>query len=144
MRTSSRPFAILSSGEVVPTTSSDCWLGSPIAFVPRKARERLLIADVRIEAGEQLYLSPLAANRDPAKFPDPDRFDPRRLPNEHVTFGGGHHYCLGATLARAEAKIALELLARRCPVLELAVESVEWRPTMSFRGLRALPVRANR
>ena len=58
-----------------------------------------------------------AANRDPAKFPDPERFDVSRAPNEHLAFGGGTHYCLGTHLARLEAQIAIGSLVRRFPKL---------------------------
>ena len=81
-----------------------------------------------------------AANRDPAQFSDPDRLDITRRDNNHVAFGFGIHFCLGAPLARAEAQIALETLLRRMPRIALAVEVPEWRESSTLRGLKALPV----
>ena len=80
-----------------------------------------------------------AANRDPAVFPDPHRFDVTRTQNPHLSFGAGIHYCLGAPLARVEMQVALGTLLRRLPGLRLAGE-VAYHPTFVFRGLTALPV----
>jgi cytochrome P450 len=107
---------------------------------PRRALEDTAIGGTAIAAGEQVYVSISGANRDPARFPDPDRFDLSRPDNEHVAFGGGIHYCLGAALARAEAQIILSTLVRRYPRLELAGPSIEWRDTLAFRGPVALNV----
>jgi cytochrome P450 len=85
----------------------------------------------------------LAANRDPAVFPDPNRFDIRREPNKHIAFGNGIHYCLGAPLARLEGEIAINTLLRRLPDLTLnaPVDSLEWNEGLLIHGLKALPVR---
>jgi hypothetical protein len=80
-----------------------------------------------LPAGSHLLCSIAAANRDPSRFPDPDRFDPTRGAIEHVTFGGGRHVCVGAPLARLEARRGLGALLRRLPELALAEERVEWR-----------------
>ena len=80
-----------------------------------------------------------AANRDPAAFPDPDRFDVERQPNEHLAFGGGAHYCLGAHLARLEGQIAIGTLVRRFEGLALESETVEWGASL-FRVPGRLPV----
>jgi cytochrome P450 len=80
-----------------------------------------------------------AANRDPAKFPDPDRFDVARTPNEHLAFGGGPHYCLGAHLARVEAQVAIGELVRRFDRLTLESDAVEWGPSL-FRVPGRLPI----
>ena len=81
-----------------------------------------------------------AANRDPEVFPDPDRFDVERHPNEHLAFGGGPHYCLGAYLAKIEAQSAIGTLVRRFDDLELESERVEWGPSL-FRVPGRLPLR---
>jgi pimeloyl-[acyl-carrier protein] synthase len=81
-----------------------------------------------------------AANRDPAHFAEPDRFDIGREDNRHLAFGWGTHFCLGAPLARAEGQIALGTLVRRVPQLALASDQPEWRSSTEVRGLKALPV----
>lgn len=113
---------------------------------PFQRNRRIATEDVTIggqEVGEgELVMQLLgAANRDPAHFPDPDRLDIARSPNRHLAFGYGVHFCLGASLARLEAPVALETLFRRLPGLELAAEpaALEWENTV-FRGLKALPV----
>ncbi len=80
-----------------------------------------------------------AANRDPAAFPDPDRFDLGRTPNAHLAFGGGPHYCLGAHLARVEAQVAIGALVGRFDDLALESETVEWGPSL-FRVPGRLPI----
>jgi cytochrome P450 len=113
--------------------------------VPRSWR----IATADIELGGQTICKgqlvlPLlaAANRDPAQFPDPDRFEIERQPNKHLGFGHGVHFCLGAPLARLEAPIAIGTLLRRAPNLRLAVDATKlaWRHDIALRGLEALPL----
>ena len=81
-----------------------------------------------------------AANRDPAVFPEPDRFDVARQPNEHLAFGGGAHYCLGSHLARLEGQIAIGSLVERFADLALESETVEWGASL-FRVPGRLPLR---
>jgi cytochrome P450 len=82
-----------------------------------------------------------AANRDPERFPDPDRLDVARKDNRHLAFGWAAHFCFGAALARLEGQIAFETILRRLPNLELAPEvSLTWRHNLGLRGLTALPV----
>jgi cytochrome P450 len=81
-----------------------------------------------------------AANRDPARFPEPDRLDLARPDNAHLAFGAGIHHCLGAALARLETAIAIGALLRRMPRLQLAMTRPEWRESSLVRGLAALPV----
>jgi len=81
-----------------------------------------------------------AANRDPERFPDPDRLDLSRQPNRHVAFGWAAHFCFGAPLARMEGQIAFDTLLRRLPELRLAPGPLEWRENLGLRGLKSLPV----
>ncbi|MGW2365504.1 cytochrome P450 family protein [Streptomyces sp. NPDC001667] len=102
------------------------------------------IAGVRIPGGGALVLPVLAdADRDPARFPEPDRFDIRRDARGHVAFGHGIHYCLGAPLARLEARIAIGALLDRFPDLSLDAHpaSLAWREGLLIRGPERLPVR---
>src|SRR5471030_2296598 len=113
----------------------------PVQMTPRHAVEDGELAGRTVKAGSALLLFLGAANRDPARFPDPDRFDIARTDNRHVAFGYGVHYCLGAALARQELRIALAHLLDRLPGLELTVDDVAWQPTIDFRGPLSLPVR---
>jgi cytochrome P450 len=114
---------------------------SPVQMTPRLAVVDGGLAGRTVKAGDALLLFLGAANRDPARFPDPDRFDIARTDNRHVAFGYGAHYCLGAALAREELRIALAQLLDRLPGLELTVDDVGWQPTIDFRGPLSLPVR---
>jgi cytochrome P450 PksS len=98
---------------------------------------------VRIAKGELVLAVIASANRDERQFVDPDRLDVSREPNKHVAFGQGIHFCLGASLARLEAQVALGTLLARTDELQLAVnrEALQWRPGLVLRGLWALPVR---
>ena len=106
----------------------------------RFALETLEIGGRRIPKGALIVPVLGSANRDPAVFAEPERFDPKRDARAHAAFGGGIHSCLGAWLARLEVRIALAALLRRFPELELANEPLEWREAAA-RGLRRLPLR---
>ncbi|WP_171110706.1 MULTISPECIES: cytochrome P450 [unclassified Streptomyces] len=116
----------------------------------RIALEDVELHGMLIRAGDPVYVSYLAANRDPDVFPDPDRIDPDRAPNPHLTFGNGPHYCTGALLARTQTELLIETLLERLPALRLAVpaEQVAWRRETMVRGPLDLPctwrVRAGR
>ncbi|HEV8659831.1 MAG TPA: cytochrome P450 [Thermoanaerobaculia bacterium] len=116
---------------------------SPADFAsPRIAREDVALAASRIPRGSLVLASIGSANRDESQFRDPNTLDIAREPNRHLAFGIGAHFCVGAALARLEGRIALTTLFRRFPRLRLAVprESLRWRRSMLFRGLRQLPV----
>ncbi|MER6420267.1 cytochrome P450 [Streptomyces sp. NPDC001137] len=100
----------------------------------------MTIGGVTIPAGETVWVSPSAADRDPARFPDPDRLDLARDTSGHLALGHGIHYCLGAPLARAETEIAVAALLERFPDLTLADENPRWRRSLRARGLVELPV----
>jgi pimeloyl-[acyl-carrier protein] synthase len=113
---------------------------SPVQLTYRMAREDFAFAGRPIRKGQVVHLVLGAANRDPAQFPDPDRLDVGRTPNQHVAFGHGHHYCLGAWLARLEAQVAFQTLLHRFPTLRLADGPVEHQEHYFLRGLKSLPV----
>jgi cytochrome P450 len=108
----------------------------------RMAAEDVRLGDVAIAAGEVVLPLFAAANRDPAAFSDPDRFDLHRPPANHLAFGAGPHHCLGAQLARLELQQAFTGLLGRLPGLRLAVPASElsFKPGMAIRSLRELPV----
>lgn len=113
---------------------------APLHLFTRYALEDVEYAGIRIGQGEEVGLLLGAANRDPSRFADPDRFDPSRDPNPHVSFGAGIHFCVGAPLARLELSVALPILFDRLPKLALAREP-RYRDTFHFHGLESLKVR---
>jgi pimeloyl-[acyl-carrier protein] synthase len=114
---------------------------SPVQLVGRHLLADLEVGGRPLRQGETVIAVLGAANRDPAQFPDPDRLDLSRSPNRHVAFGGGIHFCLGATLARMEAQVALTALLRRFPDLAPGDSPPTWRDTVTLRGLASLPLR---
>ncbi|WP_067821769.1 cytochrome P450 family protein [Actinomadura kijaniata] len=109
----------------------------------RYTAEPVTIEDVEIPPDTFVHVALPAANRDPARFPDPDRLDVTRDAGGHLAFGHGIHFCVGARLARLEAEIAFRHLLDRFPGLRLARpdEGLPWRPSFRIRSLDALPVR---
>ncbi|MGW7356373.1 cytochrome P450 family protein [Streptomyces sp. NPDC054802] len=101
------------------------------------------VGDQVIPAGERVLIGLAAADRDPARYPDPDRFDIRRDTRGHLAFGHGIHFCLGAPLARLEARVAVRSLLERCPdlALDAPADTYAWLPGLLMRGVRRLPVR---
>jgi cytochrome P450 len=113
---------------------------SPVTFTQRITLAKYTVADVTIPARQQVIPILAAANHDPTVFPEPDRLDlGRDNAGRHLAFGGGHHFCLGAALARLEGEVAIPALVRRFPNLELD-GSPERRDTFTLRGLTHLPV----
>lgn len=105
----------------------------------RIALEDAKIGDTLIKKGEEVVAILSAANRDPERFPNPDQIDITRKDGAHIAFGAGIHHCMGATLARIEARIGYETLLKRLPNISLA-EKPEWKDSFVFRGLRSLIV----
>ena len=101
------------------------------------------IGDTVVPSGDLVFCMTGAANRDPAVFAEPDRFDITRSPNPHLAFGAGIHYCVGAPLARMEPEVAFEHLLPQRPALALAhpAEPPAWRKLINLRGLETLPLR---
>ncbi len=114
---------------------------SPVQGTVRVAREDVEIGGVAVGKGALVVCGIGAANRDPAIFCEPDRFDVGRGDSNHLSFGFGVHFCLGATLARIEGEVAIHALLDRFPALALDAEQVQHRANPILRGLLALPVR---
>ena len=112
----------------------------PILLTIRVTREDTAFGDRVIPADRPVMCILSAANRDPAHFTEPDRFDITRQDNDHLAFGGGVHFCLGAHLARMEAQVAIGCLARRFRALERSTDQIVWGKSL-FRVLGELPVR---
>jgi cytochrome P450 len=108
-----------------------------IKVLHRWVIEDLELRGEQIRAGDRVLLVPAAANRDPAKFEDPDRFDITRSPNPHLAFGKGLHACIGAMLARIEMRVALAAIAQRLPGLRFARDAgpPRWVESLASRGL---------
>jgi pimeloyl-[acyl-carrier protein] synthase len=127
----------------IPAAVEECLrFDGPVHATARLATEDLEVGGVPMPKGSQVVALLAAANRDPARFPDPDRFDITRADNHHLTFSLGIHYCLGAALARLEGQVVLGTIARRFPHLQLASDDIEYREHLILRGLKALPVRS--
>ena len=113
---------------------------SPSQHTGRIAREDVQIGGREIRKGQAVMAIMAAANRDPDRFPDPDRLILDRSDNKHLAFGWSSHFCFGAPLARMEGQIAFETLLRRLPNLEVVPGPLTWRNNSGLRGLTALPV----
>ncbi|MEH0576775.1 cytochrome P450 [Streptomyces sp. B21-108] len=111
----------------------------------RRTTDAVPVGDMTIPADEFVFVGLLAANRDAARYPEPDVLDVTRSATGHLAFGHGIHHCVGAPLARAESEIAFGRLLARFPVLDLAIDPEELtrRPSMFHRGVRSLPVRTH-
>lgn len=113
---------------------------SPSQHTARIAHEDVVMGGKHIRKGDAVMAVMAAGNRDPDRFPDPDRLDLSRQDNRHLAFGWAAHFCFGAPLARMEGQIAFSTLLRRLPDLALAADHVAWRENLGLRGLNALPV----
>jgi len=136
--------ALAADPSLVPTAVEEMlrW-HTPVMHFRRTAREDVELGGQAIAAGDKVVMWYSSANRDDAAFAEADRFDVSRTPNEHVAFGaGGPHFCLGASLARIEARILFEELLTRIPTLEQAGAPVRLRSNF-IHGIKSLPVRTD-
>ncbi len=113
---------------------------SPSQQTARLAPHDLELGGKLIRKRQAVIAVMAAANRDPERFPDPDRLDLERQDNHHLAFGYAAHFCFGAPLARIEGQVAIDVLARTLPNLALEPGPLVWRENLGLRGLKALPV----
>ena len=113
---------------------------SPSQHTARLAPEDVELGGRKIRKRQAVIAVMAAGNRDPERFPDPDRLDIARQDNRHLAFGWGAHFCFGAPLARVEGQLAFEAIATRLANLRLAPVPLQWRTNLGLRGLTALPV----
>ncbi|MBY0397183.1 MAG: cytochrome P450 [Thermoleophilia bacterium] len=113
---------------------------SPSQHTGRIVPADLTLGGKSLKKGQAVLAVMGAANRDPARFPDPDRLDLSRPDNRHLAFGWAAHFCFGAPLARLEGQVAFEALLRRFGVLEFAGGPLTWRANLGLRGLESLPL----
>ncbi|MCH0539821.1 cytochrome P450 [Streptomyces sp. MUM 203J] len=134
-------LAALRRGDIGLSTAVEELLryDTPLQMFERWVLDDIEIGGTTIPRGSEVALLFGSANRDPARFPEPDRLDLARADNPHITFGAGIHYCLGAPLARLELTASFGELLRRAPGLRLAKEP-EWTGGYVIRGLRELLV----
>jgi cytochrome P450 len=126
--------------DLVPSAVEECLrYDGPIILTARVLHADVDFGGKTIPKNARVWGLLAAANRDPEAFRDPDRLDVARRPNEHLAFGGGAHYCLGAHLARLEGQIAIGSLVARFDDLALVSDTVEWGPSL-FRVPGRLPV----
>jgi cytochrome P450 len=116
----------------------------PVQLTTRVVTQPTTIGSVSVPEGGVLLMLLAAANRDPAVFADPDRFDITRDARKHLSFAAGAHFCLGAPLARLEASVALTAFAQRLADPVLDEESLRYRAHINLRGPEQMVVRFNR
>ena len=113
----------------------------PILFLSRVAQADVMQGGVAVRAGDLVHVNLASANRDPDVYPEPDRFDVGRADTHHLSFGWGMHFCMGASIARMEGRVALTTLLRRFSKIELAGARPEWAPATALRTLERFPLR---
>ena len=113
---------------------------SPTSAAVRIAREPTELHGKSIRRGDRLFAMLNAANRDPRRFGEPDRFDASRADNRHLAFGHGIHFCVGAPLARLEAQIAFRAMVSRVEHPQLRIEELQWNDSLVLRGVQSMPI----
>ncbi|RDI95611.1 cytochrome P450 [Meiothermus sp. QL-1] len=113
---------------------------TPLPMFERWVLEDMEYRGLQLKRGQEVALMYASGNRDPRKFPDPDRLWLTRPENPHLTFGLGIHYCLGAPLARLELQVSFQTLFRRLPGIHLATDRIEYTGGFVIRGHKAMPV----
>lgn len=134
---------ILDEPALVPTAVEEVMrFDSPVQATLRVPTIDIQVAGQQVSKGEMVFVLLAAANRDPAKFADPERFDVGRSPNPQLGFGHGIHFCLGAALAKLEARLALERLLAVAPDYELRCDpaTLDYGPSFIFHSPKALPI----
>ena len=113
---------------------------SPSQHTARICREDTELGGKLIRKGQAVIAVMAAGNRDPERFPDPDRLDLGRTDNRHLAFGWASHFCFGAPLARIEGQLVFEALVRRTTNMAITTSPIVWRDNLGLRGLTALQV----
>jgi cytochrome P450 len=113
---------------------------SPSQHTARLAPHDVTLGGKQIRKRDAVIAVMAAGNRDPERFPDPDRLDFNRQDNRHLAFGWAAHFCFGAPLARLEAEISFKTLLRRFSALALTGDRLEWRENLGLRGMKSLPL----
>ena len=135
------PLKTLTAPENIPATTEEILrFDPPLHMFTRTAYETVTLFGHTFKRGDQVALLLASANRDPAIWSDPDRFDPGRAIKTNSAFGAGPHFCIGAPLARLELQIALPILIQRCPHLRLSHPPI-YANTYHFHGLTRLMVK---
>jgi cytochrome P450 len=126
--------------QIAPAVEELLRYESPSQHTARLAPEDTVLGEKRIRKRQAVIAIMAAGNRDPERFPDPDRLDITRTDNRHLAFGWAAHFCFGAALARIEGQTAFELMLRRLSDWNLQNEPLVWRNNLGLRGLTRLPI----
>jgi cytochrome P450 len=127
---------------LLPSAVEECLrMEPPVQLTDRAVVAEVELGGVRLAPGTIVGALLAAANRDPERFSDPERFDVGRADNVHLSFGHGNHFCLGAALARLETQAALGALLRRFPSFTGVPEPRAWKRSIILRGPISLPIR---
>jgi hypothetical protein len=127
-------------GAIVPAVEELLRYESPSQHTARLAPDDVMLGGKEIRKRQAVIAVMAAGNRDPERFPDPDRLDLERTDNRHLAFGWAAHFCFGAPLARMEGQIAFATLLRRLPQMRLTGAPLRWRENLGLRGIRSLPI----